>query len=241
MTNGWETSADAWIADMGETGDFPRAYVLDDPMLARVSKSGARVAVDLGCGEGRFSRMMRDEGLRVIGVDPTKALLTTAMERDPNGDYRSGKGQALPVADSSVDLVVSYLSLIDICDLEATYDEVQRVLRPGGRLLVANLSSFATAIPDEDLTLGWLRKRGPGPEPFGCDDYHRERSYWIGWRGIRVRNYHRPLQGYMTPLLARGFQLTHFHEPTPSGGPRDVAERFERAPMFLIMEWQKPG
>lgn len=240
-TNGWETSAAAWVADMGERGDYPREFVLDDPMVARVKRSGARTALDLGCGEGRFSRKMRDEGLRVTGIDPTTKLLDVAIERDPEGFYLRGKAQSLPLGDASIDLVVSYLTLVDICDLEAAYDEVLRVLRPGGRFLVANLSSFATAIPDEDIKAGWLRKRGPGPQPFGCDNYHSERSYWIGWRGIKVRNFHRPLEGYMAPLLLRGLTLTHFAEPVPSGGPDEVADPFRRAPMFVIMEWQKPG
>ncbi|MEM7614869.1 MAG: class I SAM-dependent methyltransferase [Pseudomonadota bacterium] len=241
MNNGWDSSAAAWVADMGDQGDFPRAFVLDEPMVARVRASGAGSALDLGCGEGRFSRIMQRQGLRVIGVDPTEALLDVAVARDARGHYVPGRGEAVPLADGSVDLVVSYLTLIDMEDLGAVYDEVLRVLRPGGRFLIANLSSYATAIPAEDVAAGWLRNGGSAAAPFGCDHYHDERSYWIGWRGIRVRNFHRPFQNYMAPLLERGLRLTHFEEPVPQEGPPEQVDRFRRAPMFVVMEWQKPG
>ncbi|MEM8872146.1 MAG: class I SAM-dependent methyltransferase [Pseudomonadota bacterium] len=241
MNNGWDSSAAAWVADMGDQGDFPRAYVLDDPMIARVRASGAETALDLGCGEGRFSRIMQCHGLKVTGVDPTPALLDVAAARDTKSAYVRGRAEAVPMISGSVDLVVSYLSLIDMEDLETVYDEVIRVLRPGGRFLIANLSSFATAVPEGDLTGGWLRGDRNANQPFGCDNYNQERSYWIGWRGIRVRNFHRPMQGYMAPLLQRGLTLTHFEEPVPSEGPPDKVATFRRAPMFVVMEWQKPG
>ena len=40
MTNGWDASAAAWIADQGETGDFGRRYVLDPVMLPRALERG---------------------------------------------------------------------------------------------------------------------------------------------------------------------------------------------------------
>lgn len=83
MDNGWDASAAAWIADMGESGDFSRAYVLDAPMLARVEASGARTALDVGCGEGRFCRMLRARGIAATGVEPAAALLAAARARDP--------------------------------------------------------------------------------------------------------------------------------------------------------------
>ncbi|HTL28869.1 MAG TPA: methyltransferase domain-containing protein, partial [Tepidisphaeraceae bacterium] len=50
-----------------------------------------------------------------------------------------------PFADGAFDLVVSYLSLVDIPGLDRAISEMARVLRPGGALLVANLASHNTA------------------------------------------------------------------------------------------------
>jgi len=226
---------------MGDAGDFAREFVLDAPMMARVRASGAKDLLDLGCGEGRFSRAVAADGVQVVGVDPTPEFVTTASQRHPQGRYVEGRAEAIPLSDASVDLVVAYLCLMDVEDLTAAFREVTRVLRPGGRFLVANLSSFATAVPEGDYSNGWLRKGDADRSGFACDNYHAERSYWIGWRGIRVRNWHRPLQGYMSGLLAHGLHLTHFEEPVPHGGPQHVAAVYQRAPMFVVMEWQKPS
>ncbi len=231
---------------MGERGDFAREHILDTPMLERVRASGARVALDLGCGEGRFSRLMAGEGLDVTGVDPTRALVREASRRaqqaGPGGArFLTGRAEAIPLQEDSVDLVVAYLCLMDIEDLHAAYGEIIRVLRPGGRLLVANLSSFATAMPRDDFANGWLRQhRAAPPGAFVCEDYHATRSYWVGWRGIRVRNWHRPMQDYLAPLMRRGMTLTHFAEPVPGDGPHELVSYYRRAPMFVLMEWQKP-
>jgi hypothetical protein len=63
MSNYWNESADAWIADMGDRGDFSREFVLDGPMLTRIEGRGFVNALDVGCGEGRFCRMLRDRGI----------------------------------------------------------------------------------------------------------------------------------------------------------------------------------
>ncbi len=116
MSDGWDESAEAWIADMGDEGDFGRQFVLDSPMLARVSAGPFADALDVGCGEGRFCRMLADLGIATTGIDPTRALIEHAQILHPDGDYRIGRAEALDFADASFDLVVAYMSLIDIPD-----------------------------------------------------------------------------------------------------------------------------
>lgn len=108
------------------------------------------------------------------------------------------------------------------------------MLRPGGTLLIANLQSFNTA----SLTVGWTNEPD-GTQRFSIDHYMDQRVRWVGWGGIRVQNWHRPLSTYMQALLQAGFQLRCFAEPEPMGGDPHKAERYRRAPYFLLMEWQK--
>lgn len=237
MSNGWDESAPAWLADMGASGDYARVHVLDPPMLARVRGRSFATALDVGCGEGRFCRMLRGLGVFPVGLDPTRALLEAARQRDPGGEYCHGRAEALPFADGRFDLVVSYLTLIDIADIRAAIAEMARVLHPGGTLLIANLTSFLTAAASPD---GWAS--GPdGVERFALDRYAEERAGWVQWRGIRIRNWHRPLGMYMSLLLDQGLALRHFEEPMPQGGDPDRGARYRRVPWFLVMEWQKPG
>ena len=112
---------------------------------------------------------------------------------------------------------------------------MNRVLRPGGHLLIANLNSFYSA----SNPTGW--RSGPdGTQYFAIDHYMTERSDWIGWRDLRVLNWHRPLSTYMSLLLETGFQLRHFDEPLPHGGDAGQIELFRRVPSFVVMDWEKP-
>ncbi|MCO4318401.1 class I SAM-dependent methyltransferase [Phyllobacterium sp. 21LDTY02-6] len=236
IENGWTESASAWIDVQGEDGDFGRRFVLDAPMMSRIRGRGFASALDVGCGEGRFCRMLAAEGIRTIGIDPTERLLCRAREKDPAGDYRDGRAERLEFADESFDLVVSYLTLVDIPDIHNALAEMVRVLKPGGTLLIANLNSFNTAGPPR----GWMKDADGNPR-FYIDNYLEERPEWYEWLGIRVRNWHRPLSLYMRILLGHGLQLRYFDEPAPYGGDPLKIERHRRVPHFLVMDWQKPA
>ena len=224
--DGWDGSAAAWIAEQGDAGDFGRRHVLDAPMHARVTGRGFVRALDIGCGEGRFCRWLAETGIATIGVDPTAALITAARERHPDGDYRIGRAEALDLGDAGFDLVVSYLSLIDIADLAAGIGEMVRVLAPGGTLLIANQTGFSTA---------WSA-RATDSDTYYLDEF----ATWEAWQGIRVQNWHRPLSRYMTLLLGHGMKLRHCDEPEPTGDDPAKQRRYRQLPHHFIMEWQKP-
>ena len=107
MDNGWDHSADAWIASMGDAGDWGRQHVLDPVMLERTSARRFERALDVGCGEGRFCRKLKAMQVPANGVDPTPTLLARARTLDPSGEYHLASAEALPFPDASFDLVVS--------------------------------------------------------------------------------------------------------------------------------------
>jgi SAM-dependent methyltransferase len=236
MSNGWEDSAAAWVAAQGEHGDFGRQYVLDPVMIPRALATGAQTALDVGCGEGRFCRMLRARGVEATGIDPTPALLAQAIRRDPEGRHVLAGAEALPFLSESFDLVVSYLSLIDIPDVDSAISEMTRVLKRGGHLLIANSTSFNTAGMEHD----WRLDENGQRVAFQIDNYLDSRQGWIEWKGIRIVNHHRPLATYMHLLLQHGLRLTFFDEPSPTAdAPSERARNYRRAPWFLVMEWRK--
>lgn len=237
MDNGWEASAEAWIADQDEHGDFGRRYILDPVILPRALAAAPRLALDLGCGEGRFCRMLRKNGVTVIGIDPTPTLIAAARRRDPPGAYARAGAEALPFPGETFDLLVSYLTLIDIPDIDRAIREAARVLRPGGSLLIANLTSINTA----GLDCGWVKDDTGRRLHYPVDHYLQPRAVPVDYRGIRVVNHHRPLRDYFQPLLAAGLTLSFFDEPEPiPETPPAKAAAYRRVPWFLVMEWRKP-
>ena len=234
MKIGWDASAPGWLDHVGQQGDFGRQHVLDAPMIHRVRLSKARNVLDVGCGEGRFCRQMKALGLKCTGLDPTAQLLDAAKAADPDSQYVLGQAESLPFPDSSFELVVCYLTLIDIEGLTEAVAELNRVLKPGGQILIANLQSYNTA-----WELETLEKYLDGRVRATIKSYLQPRGNEASWGQIRIINYHRPLSDYMSLFLGTGLTLTHFDEPPATGGDPMRRRRYNNAPWFLMMEWQK--
>ena len=235
--NGWVSSAAPWTRRMGDAGDFSRAHVLDAPMLALALASGPKTALDVGCGEGRFCRMLAAQGVDCTGLDPVPEMLDAALARDPAGRYVPGFAEKLPFEDAQFDLVVSYLTLIDIDDHAAALAEMARVLTPGGHVLIANLTSYSTS----SAMAGRRHCAQTGEELRLLGDYLTPRKDWFEWDGLRVQNWHRPLSAYLQPCLRAGLILTDFDEPRPVSGPEDRVQAYARNPYLMLMRWRKPG
>lgn len=117
-----------------------------NPFSLQPLQPGERV-VDVGCGAGIDSliaaRMVGPSG-RTVGVDMTPAMLDKARgsaERMglENVEFREGYGEELPVEDGWADVVISNGVLNLMPDKNAALGEMARVLRPGGRLQIADI------------------------------------------------------------------------------------------------------
>ncbi len=234
----WHASTLGWLESI-ERGDINRTMLLDEPMLRLASDvTGLKVA-DIGCGEGRFCRMLSDRGATTTGVDPTSGLLAAAKEKDPSGTYLEAFAEVLPLEDQAYDLVISYLVLIDVTDHRKAISEMARILKPGGRILVANLQSFATTVVPNP----WVRDAEAKKTFFAVDNYFEERPTTVSWGKISIINWHRTMESYMSAFLECGLILKKFLEPRPSAEaiskhPSMIDE--ERVPIFYVMEWAKP-
>jgi ubiquinone/menaquinone biosynthesis C-methylase UbiE len=124
--------------------DRLRAHVLD-------GLANGGTIVDVGCGTGTLAIALAAGGAQVIGVDPDAEVLALARAK-PGAhavQWREGSATALPLADASADRVVMSLMLHHLAP-EARRDalaQARRVLRPGGRLHVADWGRPRGALP----------------------------------------------------------------------------------------------
>ena len=105
------------------------------------------VVLDLGCGAGTdllIAAQMTGPMGRVIGVDMTLAMLDRAREsaramRLGNVELHESLIESVPLEDASVDVLISNGVIDLVPDKDGVFDEIDRVLRPGGRLQIADV------------------------------------------------------------------------------------------------------
>lgn len=99
--------------------------------LARAVSPRAHLVVDLACGSGAMTRELARPGRTVLGIDIAESELALASARLP-GPWVCADARSLPLADASVDAVVSSMGTVVIQPVRALFVEVARVLKPGG-------------------------------------------------------------------------------------------------------------
>ena len=118
----------------------PGGLALTDEAIAACNlRSNARV-LDAGCGAGATVTHIRSHhGLAAFGIDASRVLLAAGHSREPSTPLVRSRGERLPLADGSVDAMLSECSLSVMSDIDAALAEFGRVLRPSGRLVLADI------------------------------------------------------------------------------------------------------
>lgn len=155
--------------------------------------------LELGCGTGAVLRALAPHIAQGVGVDVSAGMLERARVH-PAGDARLSfvqvDGSALPFAAASFDVVLSFLSFRYL-DWAASFREVQRVLAPGGQLLVIDLVA-ARAAPREAFGLlrsGLRHVTARARAPRFARDLEALTQH-PAWRAMLQRHPMRPLHSY---------------------------------------------
>lgn len=109
-------------------------------------KAGLRrgmALVDVGCGTGVIAgharKIVGPRG-RVVGVDPSEAMLSVARAKGRVTEFEVGKGEDLPLEDGSFDMLTMGYALRHVDDLRKAFSEYKRVLRPGGTMMILEIT-----------------------------------------------------------------------------------------------------
>lgn len=120
----------------------------EEGTLRRIRDAVARPGrvLDVACGPGIVAEALVGVAREIVGIDATPEMVARARERlrkagAAHASFHEGPAEALPFPDGSFDAVVTRLSLHHLPNVPAVVAEMRRVLRRGGRLVVADVVS----------------------------------------------------------------------------------------------------
>jgi SAM-dependent methyltransferase len=155
-----------------------------DAMWEDGALAGTRV-LEVGCGTGRLAAALVERGARVWGVDPSPEMLAEARAAlGRRVGLKAGRAEALPFRDAWFDRVVMRLA-VHLVDRPSAFAEAARVLRPGGRIVIA---TFA----DDHFDRIWLARFFPSLAAidrarFPSEEEIRSELGSAGFAPVRVR------------------------------------------------------
>src|SRR5437763_5892821 len=133
----YDAVADDYVTHVvDELKDKPFDRQLLEGIAARAAGG---VVCDLGCGPGHVARYLNERGANVVGVDLSPAMIERARALTPSVRFAVGDMRALDVPDGAWQTIVAFYSIIHFAPAELldVFREMNRVLAPGGTLLVS--------------------------------------------------------------------------------------------------------
>ena len=213
----WNAGAKAWAAQVREHAAGP-AHAHDE-VIRELLPPAAGLAVDVGCGEGRWTRELRERGYDVVGVDRSEGLVAEARAADPQGRYEIADATALPFDDGIAELALSLNVLMHVVELDLAIAELARILARGGVLVVGLMHPVAEAGT-------WDEERGEQR----LSSYFEAAEHALPLGDHHVFHQHRTIEQYVRAFLGAGFALDDLREvPGHTGAiPRYLALRLTR-------------
>ncbi len=139
-------------------------------MMKKAGDISGKRCLDVGTGTGEIAfhvSRTAGAGSEVIGVDITPRMIELAkikqegLDLPVKVDFRVGDALALDIEDNSVDLVTSGYMLRNVCDIQQAVKEMHRVLAPGGKVIVAELSKPKNGVIRYfyNIYMGYIKKK----------------------------------------------------------------------------------
>jgi SAM-dependent methyltransferase len=234
--NDYDSFAEAYDA-VTET-NLVNGYYMRPAIVNLAGDVAGRQILDVGCGAGPLSAMLRDRGASVAGFDSSTRMLELARKRlGPDADLRiADLAEPLPYADGAFDDVIAALVLHYLEDWTVPLAELRRVLRPGGRLIVAVDHPFAV---DSEYV------QETGGESAYFQTRRREEEWTFGGYRAQMIFWTRPLHAMTEAFTAAGFRINVISEPPiapdtpPELVPDFLADKPEKAFLcflFFVLE-----
>ena len=242
-TRSWSKLGREW-AELAQTGESRMCFIMPYMLESLGDVQGKRI-LDLGCGEGGYSRELAKRGADVIAIDCSEAIITYSIEQaEIHGltihHLIRNSNDLYGVDDNLFDIVLCSMMLMDCEDFEGTMKEVVRVLKPSGKLFASVLHPCFNGEYND----------GIGRQETGINRQVVVKNYFTPteWEAplpkgnVPVIWRHRTLEDYIKVFIKSGLTIKDLNEPRPTEEQANISTEIawlQKVPLFLFWELQK--
>jgi ubiquinone/menaquinone biosynthesis C-methylase UbiE len=243
----WGGVAEWYDRLVGDEGSEYHREVVHPGVLRLLAAQPGESVLDVACGQGVLCRLLHEKGAQVTGVDAAAELIRAARQRGPEAiRYHAADARELPnlkfLPNESFDAAACVLAIQNIQPIQPVFEGVARVLRPGGRFVLAMMHPAFRA--PKETRWGWDEQEGV--------QFRRVDRYLLPRKSPIVTHpgktpdvytwtFHRPIGAYVKALRNTGLLVDALEEwashKVSEPGPRASAENTARneIPMFLAI------
>lgn len=242
-TIAWNAMGDEWL-ELVRKGESRNCFIMPNMLKFMGDVKGKRI-LDLGCGEGGYSRELTKRGARLVSVDCSKKAIeyAIAFAKEENlhiEHFVRNSNDLFDIESEQFDIVLCSMMLMDCEDFEGTLKEAVRVLKPNGRLFASVLHPCFDG--NHEFGIG---RQGIGVDRQVVVKNYFEPKEWeaplpsgtvpVIWR-------HRTLEDYVKTFLKVGLTITDLNEPRASDDQAQISAAMawlKKIPLYLYWELKK--
>lgn len=193
----------------------------------------SKKVLDLGCGTGIYSKILKKEGAKVKGIDISEKEIEVARRENPYIEFKIGNAEKLPYQDEEFDIVLAALVMEYFNSWNKVLREIRRILKKKGIFVFSIGNPITNCIRIKSIRRAKIIR-----------NYFKEgkiTSRW--WRGIYMVWYHKTYGTIVRLLLNNGFELKDYEDSFPlRKAKRLFPEDYRRTsvlPYFCTWKWRK--
>ena len=242
-TIAWNNLGDEWF-ELAHGSEHRTRFIMPN-MLRLMGDVRGKKILDLGCGEGGYSRELTRRGAQLTAVDCSEkafdyASLAARKEKLVIRHYLRNSNDLFDIEPEQFDIVLCSMMLMDCEDLDGTLQEAARVLKPGGKLFASMLHPCFDG--NHETGIG---RQGEGNGRQVVVKNYFEPKVWeaplhkgitpVVWR-------HRTLEDYVKAFLKAGLAIADLNEPRATEEQAKISAGMEflrRIPLYLYWELEK--
>lgn len=212
----WDKAADWWNTEAGDKGVWHQRHDIDPVIFKILGDVKNKMILEIGCGNGYFTRLLAKRGANAVGIDFSKKLLDFGIAKEKSKPlgikyFARDASNLYGLKSKSFNIVIANMSFMDISDIGSAIREISRVLKKNGHLV------FSITHPVfADSRQKWIIIKEKNKKYFArpVNRYLSSSSekFKLWASGAKATQYYRSIGTYFNYLRSVGFLISEFIE-----------------------------